>query len=304
MTVRKKILIVIIVLFSIVLAWYLFVKKDDYIISFKEKAATQTIFQGIQEWTKAQLKSNNENYVLLEKRNFDFIKQQLKKDDSDLEYSWEITPINDSITAINIGIKDNNHSLYNRISAPFLETKFKVAQIEKIKNFKKGLEEHLSSYKVKLEGEGTTEETFVAYIKLKSVLQEKAQTMIMNDAIITGFLQRNAIKIIGKPYVQIENWDLDTDNLEFNYCFPVDKNIKIIEDNQIKFKTIPAIKGLKATYFGNFRTSDRAWFCIFDYAKKHSIELEKKPLEHFMANPFNGGTEIEWETKIIIPFRK
>jgi hypothetical protein len=27
---------------------------------------------------------------------------------------------------------------------------------------------------------------FVAYINLKSVLQEKAQTMIMNDAIITG----------------------------------------------------------------------------------------------------------------------
>jgi hypothetical protein len=34
--------------------------------------------------------------------------------------------------------------------------------------------------------------------QFKSVLQEKAQTMIMNDA-ITGFLQQNSIKVVDKP---------------------------------------------------------------------------------------------------------
>jgi hypothetical protein len=36
---------------------------------------------------------------------------------------------------------------------------------------------------------------------------------------------------------------------------------------------IPAVKGLQATYFGNFRTSDRAWFALLDYAKRYDIKL-------------------------------
>ncbi len=64
------------------------------------------------------------------------------------------------------------------------------------------------------------------------------------------------------------------------------------------------IKGLKATYYGNFRTSDRAWFALQDYAERNNLQLEHRVLEHFLANPFNGGEELEWETKVIIPFQK
>lgn len=72
----------------------------------------------------------------------------------------------------------------------------------------------------------------------------------------------------------------------------------------MKFKTIAPIKGLRASYFGNFRTSDRAWFALMDYAKRKGVGLENKPLEHFLANPFNGGDELSWETQIIIPIAK
>ena len=75
-----------------------------------------------------------------------------------------------------------------------------------------------------------------------------------------------------------------------------------VPDAKVKFKAIPSIKGLKATYYGNFRTSDRAWFALIDYAKRNQINLENRVLENFLANPFNGGNELEWETKIIIPF--
>jgi effector-binding domain-containing protein len=135
-------------------------------------------------------------------------------------------------------------------------------------------------------------------------MQEKAQTMIANDAVITGYLFRNNIKIIGKPFVEVTNWDQDKETLQFNYCFPIPKDAKFVANPKVKFKTIPAAKGLKATYFGNFRTSDRAWFALLDYAKKENIALESKVVENFLANPFNGGNELEWETKIIIPFAK
>lgn len=302
MTVRKKIIISFSVLFSLFLVWYLLIKETDYSISFKVNAATGTVFQGIQEWSSAQGLKDAEKYVILEKRNFDFIKQEMTKKEVQMHYTWDITPINDSVTKINVGIKDLNHSWYNKVTAPFFNTEFKEEQIKKISDFKKGLSEHLKNFKVRIDGEGVSEETFVAYLPLKSVLQEKARNMIANDAAITGFLVKNKIAIIGKPYVEITNWNLDKETIDFNYCFPIDKNTKIIENEVVKFKTLPVIKGLKATYYGNFRTSDRAWFALFDYAKRNNLKLENKVLEHFLSNPFNGGEELQWETKIIIPF--
>jgi effector-binding domain-containing protein len=302
MTVRKKIIVGFSALFSLFLGWYLFIKESDYCISFKVKAATGTVFQGIQEWSSARMLNDKESYAILEKKNFDFIKQEMKKGNAQMEYTWDIKSINDSVTKVSVGIKDLNHSLYNKLTAPFFSTTFKEQQIKKITDLKEGLNNHLKNFKVKIDGEGSSEETFVAYINLKSVLQEKAQMMIRNDNVITGFLETNKIEIIGRPYLEIESWDLDKETISFNYCFPINKNTKIIENEFVKYKTLPAIKGLKATYYGNFRTSDRAWFALLDYAKKHDYKLENKPLEHFLANPFNGGDELEWETKIIIPF--
>lgn len=81
----------------------------------------------------------------------------------------------------------------------------------------------MKAFKVKIEGEGTSKSEFVAYVSLTSIMSEKAQTMISNDGNITGYLQKNNIKIIGKPYVEVTNWDRDKEILTFNYCFPVSK---------------------------------------------------------------------------------
>lgn len=292
----------IIVILIAFLGWYFFIKSSDYTITFKSKAATGTVFQGIQEWTKQREKSNKEIYSLTEKQQFDKLVQQMKKGKEQLIYTWEMQAIDDSITKVSVGVKDENNSLYNKLTAPFISTPFKEEQIAKIKEFKAGLEEHLKAFKIKIDGEGETKETYVAYISLKSVLQEKAQTMIANDAIITGYLNKNKIKIIGHPYDEITHWDKDKELIDFNYCFPVSKDAKMVADPNVKFKKIPAMKGLKASYFGNFRTSDRAWFALLDYAKRNNFKLENTVLENFLANPFNGGNELEWETKIIIPF--
>ena len=302
MTVRKKIITGFSIFIMLLLTWYLFIKEADYCISFKVKTATGTVFQGIQEWTAAQLLKDNENYVILEKRNFDFIRQEMTKGKVQMKYTWEITSLNDSVTKVRVGIKDLNHSWFNKVTVPFFNTEFKQEQIRKITDFKRGLNDHIKNFKVRIDGKGSSAETFVAYISLKSVLQEKAQSMIATDAVITGFLFNNKIEIKGKPYLEITNWDFDKETVAFNYCFPIDKNTEIVTDDRVKFKTLPALKGLKATYYGNFRTSDRAWFAVMDYAKKHKLKLENKVLEHFLSNPFNGGEELQWETKIIIPF--
>jgi effector-binding domain-containing protein len=304
MKAKNKFIIGFSLLVSGLLIWYLFVKENDYTISFTVKAATGTVFQGINEWSAVRLEKEKETYKTISKNNFDLIKQRMTKGNSQMEYTWEMVPVNDSMTRVNVGIKEMGHELYNKITAPFWNTPFKAGQIKKITSFKDGLNDHISKFNYKIDGIGSSKEEFVAYISLKSVLQTKAQTMIGNDGLITGFLQTHNIKIQGRPYVEVTKWDLDKETLEFNYCFPIDKSTKIITDAYVKFKTIPAIKGLKATYFGNMRTSDRSWFALLDYAEKNGYKLINKPLEHFMANPFDGGDELTWQTQVVIPFQK
>ncbi|WP_395077037.1 hypothetical protein [Flavobacterium sp.] len=300
MSKKKSYFIIIFLILSILFCWYIFIKENDYTITFKAKTATGTVFQGIEEWTKMRKNNNEEDYKIIKKKKYEFIKLSL----ANIIYNWEFSSLNDSITNVKVGITDLNHSFYNRISIPFFDTKFKEEQLKKIVAFKTGLQEHLKNLKVGKVQEGKTEEIFVAYIKLKSVMQEKAQTMIMDDSKITGFLYNKNIKIIGKPYLEVTHWNLETEQLEFNYCFPINKTENLIDTEFVKFKTIPSKKGLIVSYFGNYRTSDRGWFAILDYAKNHNIEIDYKPLEHFMANPFNGGEELSWEAKICIPFKK
>ena len=299
---KKKIGIFCSVALFLFLGWYFGIKASDYTITFTAKAASGTVFQGIQEWSTIQRQKRKEHFTVVEKNNFDYLKQQMTVGDTSYTYVWEITPLNDSVSKVSVGINEIGKSWYNKITAPFWPTKFKTEQIRKVKDLREGLNEHLKNLKVRIDGEGTSKPVYVAYIQLKSALQEKAQTMIGNDAAITGFLYTHKIKIVDRPYVEIVDWDLDKETIVFNYCFPIDPLTKAIADANVKFKTIPSLKGIKATYYGNFRTSDRAWFALMDYAKKNDLKIKNIALEHFLANPFNGGEELEWETQIIMPY--
>ena len=299
---KKKIGIFCSVALFLFLGWYFGIKASDYTITFTAKAASGTVFQGIQEWSTIQRQKRKEHFTVVEKNNFDYLKQQMTVGDTTYTYVWEITPLNDSVSKVSVGINEIGKSWYNKITAPFWPTKFKTEQIRKVKDLREGLNEHLKNLKVRIDGEGTSKPVYVAYIQLKSALQEKAQTMIGNDAAITGFLYTHKIKIVDRPYVEIVDWDLDKETIVFNYCFPIDPLTKAIADANVKFKTIPSLKGIKATYYGNFRTSDRAWFALMDYAKKNDLKIKNIALEHFLANPFNGGNELEWETQIIMPY--
>ena len=299
---KKKIGIFCSVALFLFLGWYFGIKASDYTITFTAKAASGTVFQGIQEWSTIQRQKRKEHFTVVEKNNFDFLKQQMTVGDTTYTYVWEITPLNDSVSKVSVGINEIGKSWYNKITAPFWPTKFKTEQIRKVKDLREGLNEHLKNLKVRIDGEGTSKPVYVAYIQLKSVLQEKAQSMIGNDAAITGFLYTHKIKIVDRPYVEIVDWALDKETIVFNYCFRIDPLTKAIADANVKFKTIPSLKGIKATYYGNFRTSDRAWFALMDYAKKNDLKIKNIALEHFLANPFNGGEELEWETQIIMPY--
>jgi hypothetical protein len=54
---------------------------------------------------------------------------------------------------------------------------------------------------------------------------------------------------------------------------------------------IPAVKGLQATYLETSGPQTGLGLHCWTM-KRYDIKLTNKPLEHFLANPFNGGDEL------------
>lgn len=297
---RKAYLSAFLIIISAFSFWYFFIKKADYIIVFDVKTATGTVFMGVSEMTLAQAKQQSAK--ILAKKFAQSITVELNSDSGNYIYEWSFKSINDTITSVTVGITEKSHQLYNRFTTPFFNTSFKKKQLLFVKQFRDGLNRHLKKFKVKIDGVATFKPVKVAYIQIASVQQEKAQSMIFNDPTITGFLYQHHIKIKGTPFLEVLNWNQNDEKISFNYCFPVDANQPEIPDKLIKFKIIPSQKGLQATYYGNYRTSDSAWFALLDYAKRNNYQVKLNPIEHFLDNPFNGGDELTWRTKIILPF--
>jgi len=69
----------------------------------------------------------------------------------------------------------------------------------------------------------------------------------------------------------------------------------------VTFKQFEGGQYLKATYNGNYISSDRAWYALLDYAEQKGIEIEGKPVEIFFNNPNMGGDELKWRADIYMP---
>lgn len=298
---KKKTTIAITVILASILIWYLFIKKYDYVVTFKEKTAPGTIFQGTLDWGD---NIKNQDFIeskIISGTPFSKIVQELKTLDSTIVFEWFYKGINDSTTQVKVGVINPKHSILNRIRLPFSSVGIKQFAINKVVQFKKGLDQHLEKHKVKINGFSEIPRQFCAYIQLESDLQNKAQQMIANNSNIMVFLKENNIEIIGKPFLEVNDWDIPNQKIKYNYCFPVKKQDSLPGHNEIKFKNIVARKSIKATYYGNYRTSDRAWFALYDYALRNHLKIEEKPFEIFYDNPFSGGNELEWKAEIYMP---
>jgi effector-binding domain-containing protein len=68
-----------------------------------------------------------------------------------------------------------------------------------------------------------------------------------------------------------------------------------------QFKKLPV---LKAEYYGNYITSDRAWYELIHYAERNGYEIAGLPIEHFHNNPNMKITESEWKADIYLPIKR
>lgn len=294
----KKIVSILILLFLVVAVWYLFIKPYDYVVRFPAKTTVGTINQSIKSWY-----AGIEGTQIIDQSKLDELTQQFNFGDSIHTYTWKLEAVTDSTSQVKVYIKDNEHSLANKLAIPFSNTAIKKRSEATVKEFYDVLNLHLERTRVKINGEDSTRATYVAYVPLKGQQAGKAKGMMYNYSLLTQILLQGNVALNGTPFVEVTRWNMKTDSISYNFCFPIKKNDSLPEHPEIKYKQYESQKALKATYNGNYITSDRAWYALEAYAKSHNIPIELTPIEVFYNNPNMGGDELQWKAEIFMPIK-
>ena len=281
------------------LLWYFIIKPYDYLVTFKVKTTAGAINQSLKLWN-----TSLENSSPIQQENLKNLTQQIKIKDSTFNYDWSISSINDSISKVNVYVTDMDHSFANKISIPLGTTDFEKRTQNTITDFIGKLKEHLNKIRVRVIGIDSTRTTYCAYIPMKGLQIEKARGMMQNYSLLTSVLSAENIEMNGTPFVEITNWNTQNDSIAYNFCFPVIKSDSLPIDPLIKYKQYNGVKALKASYNGNYITSDRAWYALLEYGENNGIEIANKPLEVFYSNPNFGGDELQWEAQIYLPIKE
>lgn len=287
------------------LGWYLFIKPEDYIIRFKAKTSPGTLFVAAEEWNLLNQKREEFTYEITNKIPYELLQQNLKKENLNLKITWNFESINDSITQIKVGISEKNKSVYNRLTAPFYNTKFKNTSLDLIKNYKTGIDFTIKEkFKVHSIAIDTIPQFDFAYVVLKNIaMRDKAAQMMQHNSTILAFLRENNIELDGLPVISIENWNFEKNTINYKFGFQIKSKDTLPVDSMIKFGRIKSKKALRAIYNGNYIGSDKAWFSLYEYAKRRNIEVDLMPLEIFHDNPFTDGNELEWIAEVYLPIK-
>lgn len=282
------------------LIWYLFIKPHDYQVNFKAKTFPGTINQIIKTWS-----NTIDNSEVLEQENVNLLelKQQLKFGDSTYIYTWHIIPETDSTSNVKVYVKDTEHSFANKLMVPFSDTDFEKRTRKTLLDFNSKLSEHISKFKVKIIGEEQINSTFCACTTQTTTQFGKAQGMMKDFPLLDGILANNGVKLNGRPFLKVTNWDMAQENLTFDFCYPIIKTKILPQHPELIYKQFPSLTAIKAEYYGNYITSDRAWYALLDYANKNNLSVKALPIEVFYNNPNMGGDELKWKTEVYLPLK-
>lgn len=294
----KLILFSVLTVFVLSASWYFFKPYEDT-VTFDYKTLPGTINQTVKAWS-ISLKDSE----IIESKSINSIKQRIDFENTSHIYNWKFSPVNDSITEVSIRILDTKSNFKSRFLDLFQTTDVSKKSKLKIQSFIKVLEDHLKAHDIKIDGESRSPSTYCAYIPVKAKQFQKAKGMMSNYGLLSSVLLESGIKLNGSPIIEIVDWDIETDSIHYNFCFPIVKQDSLPEHPSVKFKNLDGQKSIKATYHGNYISSDRAWYALLKYAKENSIEVDKTPVEVFYNNPMQGGDDRLWKTEVYMPLKE
>ncbi|TPN87228.1 hypothetical protein [Aquimarina algicola] len=297
----RKVVLTILILISGAAIWYFWIKKYDYEITFRANAAPGSVYQQVKS-LKSKKDSITPGYVrLIDTILFKNVTQLTKIKGEEVLLDWTFTSIHDTISNVTVGIVARNNVIKHRLEVLTGSSSIVKTVKKDIIDFRKRLKYYTNRFQVVIQGEENSPALEGLIISSETKRYKKANEMMRSNAYLHPKLLEYRIQKKGYPFVKINHWNKSTDSIQLYFGFPAQYQDSLPIETDISYKKLVSQKSLKATYYGNYRTSDEAWFTLLEYAQKNNIKVKPEPLEIFYNNPMQGGDELQWKAEIFLP---
>ena len=282
--------------------WYFFIKEYDYLVTFETKNAPGIVYQKLLNWNQGR--ATKDEVTIIDKVPFSEVKLEVSKDNSNTLMNWKFHSISDSVTKVKVFFKDQEHSLSQRFKLLYGGSNLVKNSVETTKKVRTELKAHTTRYRVNIPAESVIPERYCACTKTDSIkMLMKATNMMKKNAVLSDFLVRNDLSVSDFPLLQVTRWNRETENIDFEFCFPIPKNKEYLPIQGVYLKSFPERKALKVIFNGNYLISDRAWYKAVDHAKRNQIDIEPYPIEFYYNDPHTGTNELSWKAEIFFPLK-
>ena len=146
-------------------------------------------------------------------------------------------------------------------------------------------------------------ETFCACVNAKATIFTKANSMMDHINVVMGYINQHDIELVGDPMLQVLKWNKDTEDIEYDFCFPIEFDYQLPKAKGVIFKTVGPFKALQTNFNGNYRISDRAWYTSLLKAEKHNLSIIELPVEIYRNDPHVGAGELDWLAEVYMPLK-
>ncbi len=283
--------------------WYLFIKEYDYQVTFEAKHPPGIVYQKLLNWNQGR--ATKEEYTILSKTPFSEVELELDQDSIKTLMKWEFYSISDSVTKVKIHFKDQENSLLERLKFLVGQSGFVKNSIKTAKKVRTELIAHNTRYRINIPEVSVMPARRCACTKTDSIkMLLKANNMMRENEKLAYFLVRNGLSVTDFPLLQVTRWNQDTEEIDFEFCFPVPKDKEdFLPIEGVYLKTFPEQKALKTIFNGNYLISDRAWYRAVDYAERNQIDIEPYPIEFYYDDPHSGTNELDWKAEVFFPLK-
>jgi effector-binding domain-containing protein len=299
----KKVLISIVL--PIVLALvggtaFLLTRPSDYQAHFTEKTTPDVAYFSILNWDIWNRNQVKPKFEILGKTPVSSISQKVSVNDTTFIFKWEFEKLNDSLTLIRTFVSDPDRKLYNRLTLPFKNTRFKHDVRGNLLDIMTRLELMMGSMRYEFTGHHPFEKKSCVGIRLKSTVRGKAAMMMSNVIALNQFVRENKLELDGSPFLVIQGWNEHQNSISFDFCFPIKRTDAIPENPNIKLMTVEGMDAIKTDFYGNYSISDITWHNLAEEAKKSGYRSNGKLIEVYYNDPHSGGNELEWKAGIYL----
>lgn len=292
----KKYLIAALTVVVILLLYYFLWMPYSFTVSMRVKTHPGDVIETLRIWSR----SLNDSRIV-EVDSFNSASQRIEVNGRAYTYNWRFLRDDDSTTRITVRMSEPDHDILNKLLVPFGLPPIEKEGIRLMNEFHQVITTHLDLTKVQIIGESTLNASFCVCRSITADQIDKANGMMKDFLPLSVFVSENKLVPDGPPSVRITEWNHSLGRLAFDFCFPIKETDSLPKTELFEYIRFPETRALKAEYFGNYITSDRAWYELIDHAKVNGFRLSGMPVEVFHDNPNLGWNETKWKAEIFIP---